>query len=87
MGSTLNISNTVTDLGGICQQAIEETQRTYPEVDIYLDLKGNKEDDVDAMRMQQVLANLVRNAVQHGGEISVTSSRNEGTVFTIKRPV
>lgn len=66
MGSTLTINKQRCDLNHICDDAVKETQNAYTNADIKLNIETDLKCDLDPMRMQQVMVNLLRNAIQHG---------------------
>ena len=50
----------------ICRTAIDEIRAAHPEREFLLDTRGALEGHFDGERLQQVLSNLLNNAVQHG---------------------
>ncbi len=63
-GIAVNVSEQ--DLGGITTRALEELRLAHPTRTLKLDLEGELRGRWDAERMEQVLSNLVGNAVTHG---------------------
>jgi signal transduction histidine kinase len=55
-------------IGAICEGALEEMKAGHPEREFQLALSGELRGVFDAARMQQVLGNLLNNAVQHGAK-------------------
>ena len=55
-------------IGGICEGALEEMKAGHPEREFRLAMWGELRGSFDAARMQQVLSNLLNNAVQHGAK-------------------
>ncbi len=56
------------DLGQLCNEEIDAVRTSYPERQFVRHLTGDLHIQGDVSRMQQVLSNLLNNAVQHGGE-------------------
>ena len=57
------------DLAALC----EASWQTVPTGDATLDIEINRRTDADSSRMKQLLENLIRNAVEHGGNgVAVT---------------
>ena len=50
----------------ICSIALDEIRAAYPERVFRLETSGELEGRFDGERLQQVLSNLLNNAVQHG---------------------
>jgi len=55
-------------IGAICEGELEEMKAGHPEREFRLALSGELRGVFDAARMQQVLGNLLNNAVQHGAK-------------------
>lgn len=66
LGRGIPIEPSVCDLGPLCEEAVEAIRAGYPEQHFLAELSGNLSIKADAPRLQQVLANLLNNAVQHG---------------------
>jgi PAS domain S-box-containing protein len=54
------------NLHDICRDAADEATSAYPERRVRLDLEGDGAGVWDADRIQQIVSNLIGNAVQHG---------------------
>ena len=65
-GRGITVHRTRCDLGAACEDAIDTVKGTYPKRKFTLNLSGDLVVEADAPRMQQVLSNLLNNAVQHG---------------------
>lgn len=78
------------DLGRICEDVVAEMHRAHPGRVIDLSTQGDLEGAFDEVRMGQVVANLLGNAVQHGegSEISVevNGARADAVVFSVQNP-
>ena len=66
LGQSLPIAPAPQDLGDACRQAVDETRARYPDRELRLDTGGDLHGVWDGARLQQMLVNLVQNAVQHG---------------------
>lgn len=83
LGRGIPIERSVCDLGLLCEEALEAIRAGHPEQHFVAELSGNLSVEADAPRMQQVLANLLNNAVQHGDRsapILLTAVGEEGAV-------
>src|SRR3954469_11243428 len=56
------------DLKPICAGSIEDAAAMYPRTRFELQTHGNLDCEFDAVRMHQLLTNLLVNAAQYGGE-------------------
>ncbi len=65
-GDTIPVVRTPLDLGPICRQVISELEGTCGDGQLTFTAMGDLRGDWDGDRIAQVLANLVRNAIQHG---------------------
>ena len=54
------------DLRPICEDALDVVRTSHPEREFVQHLSGNLQVDCDVPRIQQLLSNLLNNAVQHG---------------------
>ena len=68
LGSTLPVEPAPMDLGATCRAVIDGSLAVHPERTIRLTLAGDLRGTWDASRMEQLLGNLVRNALQHGSK-------------------
>ena len=78
LGSGIPIERSNCDLGPVCEEAIESIRTSHPEQHFESELSGNLVIDADAPRLQQVLSNLLNNAVQHGDRKAPISLRAQG---------
>ena len=80
-------------LGDICRAAIEEIRGGFPRVTVLLDVTGDDSAALDPARVEQIVCNLVSNALMHGAadapvKVSVTADgggvrlevTNQGTI-------
>jgi signal transduction histidine kinase len=56
-----------TDIGEVCAQAIEDAGASHPGIEFEVDLSGDLTGRFDAVRLHQLLTNLLINAAQYGG--------------------
>ncbi len=77
----LTLEYVPTDLTALVEQAVSDTQAFCDRHTITLEAEKHVRAQADPMRLEQVLANLLDNAVKYspdGGQIEVTLSRHEG---------
>lgn len=92
LGSGLNIHRSSTDLAKEIEKIIQEFEIAYPQAQFRLKAPGPVEGDWDRLRLNQVITNLVGNALRHGrpggpvslflsaeGENAILAVHNEGT--------
>ena len=68
MGRGIPIQRSACDLGQVCKEALEAATASFPEQEFVPQMAGDLHIRVDVPRMQQVLSNLLNNAVQHGSQ-------------------
>ena len=66
LGRAIPISPQATNMKRICALAYDEIRAVHPERVFKLETSGRLEGEFDSERLQQVLANLLNNAVRHG---------------------
>ena len=66
LGSGIPIERAACDLGTICEEAVDGIRASDPQQPFELHLSGDLNVQADAPRVQQILSNLLHNAVQHG---------------------
>ena len=72
LGGGIPIARRPADLQQICQEVALEIQTVHPDAPVHCTAEGDLRGEWDADRLTQVVANLLGNAVQHGGGTSVT---------------
>ena len=86
LGSGIPIERSPCDLRPLCEQAIDSMRASHPGHQFELQTSGDLVLDADAGRIQQLLTNLLHNAVQHGGKLSPISltaiGANDAVVLT-----
>ena len=83
-GHGLTVTPLTCDLRRACEESIDAMQATYPQQQFAADLVGDLVLQADEKRLEQVLSNLLNNAVQHGdGEapVSLTAHGDADTLF------
>jgi signal transduction histidine kinase len=66
LGGQMPIERTHVDAAVLCEEVLHPFQQLHPSGDIRLQIDGDVTGKWDPKRLQQMLANLVRNAFQHG---------------------
>jgi len=66
LGLGLNIAPTNADVAKLFSDALEELRVAYPDHPLELEVSGNCEGSWDGLRLQQMLDNLVVNAIKYG---------------------
>jgi signal transduction histidine kinase len=66
LGRAIPISPQATSMEQICALAFDEIRAVHPERVFKLETSGKLDGEFDSDRLQQVLSNLLNNAVQHG---------------------
>ena len=66
LGSGIPIQRSACDLGALCEEAVDGMRASDPQQPFELHLSGDLKVQADAPRLQQILSNLLHNAVQHG---------------------
>ena len=83
LGSGLSINRMPTDLSKQTEDMLQEFRLTYPHAVFGLETSGSVEGEWDIIRLNQVITNLLANALRHGKpggpvNIKVTSEGNKG---------
>jgi sigma-B regulation protein RsbU (phosphoserine phosphatase) len=78
LGGGIPIDASRFDLIDICMEVMGETELKHPDRPIHLHVQGDLVGDWDRDRLYQVLANLVGNAIEHGGPRSAIELRVDG---------
>ena len=68
LGRGIPVTREPCRIGSICEAALEEMKAGHPDREFRLAMSGELRGSFDAPRMQQVLGNLLNNAVQHGAK-------------------
>jgi signal transduction histidine kinase len=67
LGGGIPLKREPTDLAALSQSVVDEIRAGYPAARIEVETAGELTGDWDPARIEQVLSNLLMNAVQHGG--------------------
>jgi PAS domain S-box-containing protein len=76
-GSGIPIRRGPCRLDQIAAEEVEEMRQAFPGRDIRLETSGDLDGVCDAGRMEQLLANLIGNALQHGADPVLVAARGE----------
>ncbi len=66
LGATLPVTPSPAELGRICAATVEELQTLHPRAQLELDCRGDLQGVWDSARIEQMLSNIVANAIEHG---------------------
>jgi sigma-B regulation protein RsbU (phosphoserine phosphatase) len=66
LGGGIPVEPAQADLAEICSRVVDETKAVHPQREIELSTRGDLSGLWDASRLEQVVSNLVSNAVHHG---------------------
>lgn len=81
LGRTLSMALSEVDIGETCREQIEELRQAFHGREITFEVRGNLQGTFDPRRIGQIVANLVRNALNHGAQkapVSVKLVREGG---------
>ncbi|MEG9329048.1 sensor histidine kinase [Salinimicrobium catena] len=81
LGTGMNIKRSNSDLQERLEEIVHEVQLGYSEANIILDAPQPVEGEWDILRIEQMVSNLIINAIGHGepgGEVYVKLSKEEG---------
>ena len=85
LGRTMPVSPQAGSMEEICRNAVDQIRAAHPTRVFRLETSGDLQGRFDGERLQQVLSNLLQNAVQHGAagqpiELSAHGERDQVTV-------
>lgn len=78
LGGGIPINRRHLDMNDAWRQVIDETELTYPDRPLRVEVRGDLTGEWDRDRIYQLLANLVGNAIQHGEPRSSIDVRLDG---------
>jgi signal transduction histidine kinase len=85
LGGGIPVSPTLNDMGELARSVVDEARAAHPNAQITVHTEGELRGPFDRERVYQALANLIRNAVEHGTgtvEIIVRESDDRSHVIT-----
>ncbi len=65
LGRKIPVNLIISNMGSICQTALDEVQSSYPNAVFNFEVTGNLDGYFDPARFQQVLSNLLNNAAKY----------------------
>lgn len=83
LGGSLPLQLTSLDISQTCKAVVEQFQVLHPQREFRCNVAGPLEGQWDAIRVHQLLTNLVRNAIQHGSAkspIALAAELQHGSV-------
>ena len=86
LGGGIPIEREQCDLGDICAEAVAEMKQAYPGRAIHCDATGSLGGGWDSARIEQMLSNLIGNAVQHGLDpirVSASADHDGGVIVAV----
>lgn len=84
LGGTLPLKRRPADLQQVCEDAIMEIRAAHPGALVQLYANGDLRGEWDADRLEQVVSNLLGNAIQHGSGTPITlTAQDEGNLVTL----
>jgi signal transduction histidine kinase len=66
LGRGIPIERSTCDLRRVCEEALDVIKGSYPDQQFVSEISGELRMQADPVRMQQVVSNMLQNAVQHG---------------------
>jgi signal transduction histidine kinase len=86
LGRSIPIAAEAGDMQQVCRMAYDEIRAVYPERLFRLEMSGDLNGRFDFERLQQVLANLLNNAVRHGerSQPITLSARGDAEKITLR---
>jgi len=79
LGGGIEVKRTPTDAHELCARIVEELQAGCPGREIRLRVQGDGNGRWDASRLEQVVSNLVANALQHGPDDAPVTVASQGS--------
>ena len=84
IGKKIPVKLEASNMGSICRESLEEVQSAYPQAVFNFEVSGNLDGYFDPARFQQVLSNLLINAVKYselGMSINLSARVESGTII------
>lgn len=84
LGSGMTINKSPVDLSKQSEKIVQEFQLGYPEAELIIQSTGPVQGDWDVLRMDQLMTNLITNALRHGrqgGPVTVSISSKGNKAF------
>ena len=84
LGGSLPLKRRPASLQQVCEEAMMEIRAGQPDAVLRLQVSGDLRGDWDADRLEQVVSNLVGNAIQHGSGTPITlTGQEQGNSVTL----
>jgi signal transduction histidine kinase len=77
LGGSLPLKRRPADLQQVCEEAMMEIRAGQPDALVRLHVSGDLRGEWDADRLEQVVSNLIGNAIQHGNGTPITLTGQE----------
>jgi signal transduction histidine kinase len=78
LGGTLPLEPKLMDAALMCRTVVQELQLLHPDRGIQLEVEGDLQGIWDEVRVRQLMANLLRNALEHGEPSSIVTVKAAG---------
>jgi signal transduction histidine kinase len=84
LGGTIPLRRRPTNLQQVCEDAVTEIRAGHPDAVVRLQASGDLQGNWDADRLEQVVSNLVGNAIQYGSGTPISlTAQPDGDVVTL----
>lgn len=87
LGSGITINRSPVDLSEQSEKIVQEIQLSYPEAELIIETPGPVQGNWDVVRLDQLMTNLITNALRHGkpgGPVTVrVSAKDNDAIFKV----
>jgi signal transduction histidine kinase len=79
LGGGIPVARAAVDMGTLVREVVDESAAAHPQRTVRVEVEGDQHGEWDAARVSQALANLVGNALEHGGAGTAVTVRSRGS--------